>query len=62
MNDPKQSLRADIAVALIITIVLFIGSLGIFDAARSADFSAVEPVCRDRHQITHKAVLRCDDE
>lgn len=53
---------SEIAVALIITIGLSIGLLGIFDGARSADFTPVEPVCHARYQITHKAVLRCDDE
>ena len=52
----------EVLAALIITIGLFIGSLGIFDGARSADFSAVEPTCHDRYQITHKAVLHCEEE
>ena len=58
----QRPLTSDILAALIITIGLFIGSLGIFDGARSADFSAMEPACYDRYQITFKAVLRCEEE
>jgi len=54
-----KPLRAELLLALIITIALFIGSLGIFDGAKSADFTPVEPVCHDRFQISHKAVLHC---
>ena len=57
MNNKLST--AEVLAALIITIGLFIGSLGIFDGAASADFSPVKPICHDRHQITHKAVLRC---
>lgn len=53
---------SELMAALIITIGLFIGSLGILDGARSADFTPVEPTCYDRYQITHKAVLRCPEE
>ena len=56
----KQSLRADIIIALIITIGLFIGSLGIFGAAANQHVYNVEAKCHDRHQITMKEVLHCD--
>ena len=52
---------AEVLAALIITIGLFIGSLGIFDGARSADFRpGLMPKCQDRHQLTFKAILHCD--
>ncbi len=53
---------AELTAALIITIGLFIGSLGILDGAASADFTPVEPTCHDRYQITFKAVLHCEEE
>lgn len=59
MSTKRSTLFADAVAALIVIAGLFIGSLGIFDAARSADFSAVESTCYDRYQVTHKAVLRC---
>ncbi len=69
MNEPNLNLKADrtlipdVLAALIITIGLFIGSLGILDGARSADFSSIEqPACRDQYQKSHKAVLHCAPE
>ena len=59
----QRPLTSDILAALIITIGLFIGSLGIFDGARSADFRpGLMPKCQDRHQLTFKAVLHCEEE
>jgi len=60
MNNKLST--SELMVALIITIGLFIGSLGIWDGARSADFSPVEPVCYERFQITFRAVLHCEEQ
>ena len=52
---------AELTAALIITIGLFIGSLGILDGALGADFSPVEPTCHSRYQVTFKAILHCKE-
>ena len=44
MDD--ESIVPDLVAALIITLGLFIGSLGIFDAAQGADFSPAQSPCR----------------
>ena len=58
--DEDEKLLPDFLLAITIMGILF-WFMVMIDAAVSVELVQVpEPVCQDRYQLTHKAVLRCD--
>ena len=55
----EEKLLPDFLLAITIMVVLF-WFMVVVDDAVSVEIAPVpEPVCQDRYQLTHKAVLQC---
>jgi len=57
----EEKLLPDFLLAITIMVVLF-WFMVVVDEAVSVEIAPVPEICQDRYQLTHKAVLRCDDE
>ena len=59
MSFEDEKLLPDFLLAITFMLVLF-WFMVVVDEAVSVEIAPVpEPVCQDRYQLTHKAVLRC---
>lgn len=56
-----EKLLPDFLLAITIMGILF-WFMVVVDTAVSVELEPVPEICQDRYQLTHKAVLRCDDD